>query len=219
MSCVVCDTILLHYDYRCKIEQRFRYILAKQRKAKHSAMNTIRIIGGQWRGRKLNFPDGEGLRPTGDRIRETIFNWLSPYIAGSHCLDAFAGSGALGIEAASRGAEQVTFLELFKPAYQQLIANQQLINATNCTIHLTDSLNWLTSHTGSYDIIFLDPPFGKDLVEKSLAIIVENNLLKDKGLVYVEMDSKEQLPSLQGFTIMKEKIAGNVCYRLLSYDR
>ncbi|MCF6776986.1 16S rRNA (guanine(966)-N(2))-methyltransferase RsmD [Thiotrichales bacterium 19X7-9] len=179
----------------------------------------LRIIGGQWRSRKLSFPSNvQHLRPTADRIRETLFNWLQQDIIGSNCLDVFAGSGALGIEALSRGANACTFVEKSHRAYLQLKKNLKLLNAQNTTCLSGDALKLLTKLDHNYDIIFLDPPFSQDLLAKLLTIIIENKLLKPNGLVYFEMDAQNELKLIldsDHWQLVKNKVSGNVHYGLL----
>ena len=119
--------------------------------------NQLRIIGGKWRGRKIKFPDIEGLRPTPDRVRETLFNWLSPVIIGAKCLDLFAGSGALGFEALSRGASKTVFVDSNNLVTQQLQYNQQLFQCSDIEIHKMSAEQYLQTTEKSFDIIFLDP--------------------------------------------------------------
>ncbi len=118
----------------------------------------IRIIGGQWRGRKLPVPDSAGLRPTTDRVRETLFNWLAPHLQQADCLDCFAGSGALGLEALSRYAASATLLELERPVAQQLSKNLQTLQASNGNVVQTNTLSWLAQDGHPFGIVFVDPP-------------------------------------------------------------
>ena len=188
----------------------------KQRKqsAKPSNKGSIRIIAGTYRGRKLPVLMAEGLRPTTDRVKETVFNWLMPYIQDSVCLDCFAGSGGLGFEALSRGAGQVSFVELNKSAVQQLQENQRLLKVTNSSVIQSDALTFIKSNTIKFDVVFLDPPFRKGFVEQT-AQLLNDNSLAENALIYVEMESEQneqQLPV--NWQLLKEKIAGQVVYRL-----
>lgn len=152
--------------------------------------NSLRIIGGKWRGRRLTFPDVPGLRPTHDRVRETLFNWLMHDIVGAHCLDLFAGSGALGFEALSRGASQVTFVDISLDVCHALRANSKLLDASAQTQILNqdvESLEGMT-FTSLFDIIFLDPPFGKGLLEPTLDWLAQSSLLAPAARVYVEVE-------------------------------
>jgi 16S rRNA (guanine966-N2)-methyltransferase len=188
----------------------------KQRKqsAKPNNKGSIRIIGGSHRGRKLPVLMAEGLRPTTDRVKETVFNWLMPFIQDSLCLDCFAGSGGLGFEALSRGASHVSFVELNKAAAQQLLENQRLLKSANISIVNSDVLIFIEKSIKKFDIVFIDPPFRKNLVEQT-AKQLDQHSLADNALIYVEMESEDnnqQLPT--NWTLLKEKIAGQVVYRL-----
>lgn len=182
--------------------------------AKHTG-NRLRIIGGQWRSRQLPFPDVEGLRPTTDRVRETVFNWLQPYLPGAQVLDVFAGSGALGFEALSREAEFVHLLEKNQKAAKQLQENAKTLNANNCNVHMGDSIQILASLNTPFDIIFLDPPFGKGLLPQCIELIDQHNLIKTLGWVYIE--SEQDLNDLsipKHWRLHREKKAGQVKLRL-----
>ncbi|PWY54682.1 16S rRNA (guanine(966)-N(2))-methyltransferase RsmD [Legionella qingyii] len=173
----------------------------------------IRIIGGLYRGKKLHFPDVEGLRPTPDRVRETLFNWLMHDIRDARCLDAFAGSGALGLEAFSRGAARVVFLEQSPKAYSNL---QKIITAFNSpTLKLlqTDALQYFQRSQEEFDIIFLDPPFAQNYLPQCLADITQGNILKRGGLIYLESPTIIDLDEKQWRQI-KLKHAGQVVYAL-----
>ena len=188
----------------------------KQRKQSEKPSNkgSIRIIAGTYRGRKLPVLMAEGLRPTTDRVKETVFNWLMPYIQDSICLDCFAGSGGLGFEALSRGAEQVSFIELNKAAAQQLLENQRLLKANNVSVLQSDALTFIKKNTTKFDLVFLDPPFRKGFVQQT-AQLLNDNSLAENALIYVEMESEkneQQLPA--NWKLLKEKIAGQVVYRL-----
>lgn len=186
--------------------------------------NHIRIIGGKWRGRKINFPATETLRPTPDRIRETVFNWLAPYIVDAACLDLFAGSGALCFEALSRGAGSVLALEKDPKVIAAIKSNAEILETgDNIKIIQADSIQWIHENKQntngaeeiSFDIIFLDPPYALNLLPKCFDLIKRHHLLKANGLIYLESDaplSEEFLT--QGFHIEKQKKAGNVYYGL-----
>lgn len=192
---------------------------AKGLKKGQGQTGNIRIIAGKYRGRKLPVLLAEGLRPTTDRVKETVFNWLMPYINDSHCLDCFSGSGSLGFEAASRGANQVTFLEMNKQAAEQLKQNSQLLKADNVVVHHTDALLHLAKKPEKpFDLVFIDPPFRKDLVEKTSELI-NNGWLATDALIYVEMESETTAQSVpSNWTLLKEKVAGQVAYRLYQTD-
>ncbi|MEX0950842.1 MAG: 16S rRNA (guanine(966)-N(2))-methyltransferase RsmD, partial [Gammaproteobacteria bacterium] len=146
----------------------------------------IRIIGGQWRHRQLPVPDRPGLRPTPDRLRETLFNWLQDCIQGARCLDLFAGSGALGFEAASRGAAGVVLVERDPALARALDEQVSVLQAAQMQVHCSEALHWLHQPQDPFDIIFLDPPFGTDLLSQSLELIAANAMLRAGGRVYVE---------------------------------
>lgn len=185
-------------------------------KSSGKSNNQLRIIGGQWRGRKLGFPDVDGLRPTGDRIRETLFNWLAPDIQGARCLDVFAGSGALGLEALSRGAESCLFLEKNLAAAQHLKANLHLLKADNGRVEQADSLQWLNSAQLShgFDIVFIDPPFALNLWEAAVAALETHNWLTDEAVIYLEAPRDAQLQLPANWHLHRDKQAGQVSYRL-----
>lgn len=188
--------------------------MAKHSTAKKSASGAIRIISGKHRGRKLPVLDAQGLRPTTDRVKETLFNWLMPYIQQSDCLDCFAGAGSLAFEAHSRGASSVTLCELDKGASRQLKSNIALLKATNMTVHQTDALAFLQQNATPMDIVFIDPPFRQGLATKA-AQLVDSHWLKKDSLIYLEVESElalDQLPS--SWQLLKEKVAGQVAYRL-----
>ena len=175
----------------------------------------IRIIGGQWRGRKLPVPDSAGLRPTTDRVRETLFNWLAPDIQQARCLDCFAGSGALGLEALSRYAASATLLELEKAVAQQLTQNLQTLKATHAQVVQTNTLSWLAQPGEPYDIVFIDPPFRKGLLEQTLQLLEDHRWLADGALIYVESEVENGTPPVPvNWQLHREKIAGQVAYRL-----
>ncbi len=179
--------------------------------------NTVRIIGGHYRGKKIDFPNAPGLRPTSDRIRETLFNWLMHDIRGARCLDAFAGSGALGLEAYSRGAAQVRFLETNPLIYQHLqnvIAGFQSPNLsiTQCSA-LTYLANQQPTHTTQFDIVFLDPPFAHLDLFECIRYLETSSLLVAGGLIYVESPHDLSLDP-QFWQQIKLKTAGNVVYGL-----
>lgn len=175
-----------------------------------------RIIAGKWRGRKISFDDAEGLRPTTDRIRETVFNWLQPYLPNSHCLDCFAGSGALGFEALSRGAESVLLLEQNPKTINNLKKNIEALTANNADMQCVDTLQWLEhQHAREFDVIFLDPPFSSDLLNQACKLLQKSNCLSDNAIIYLEhnIDSKINLPD--NWNTLKDKKSGQVIYQLL----
>lgn len=178
----------------------------------------LRIIGGQWRGRKLNFSAAPGLRPTTDRVRETLFNWLAPNIDGARCADLFAGSGALGLEALSRGASRCDFVDSSTAALTQIERHLEAVGATSrAGCHPLSALQFLRAARGTYDIVFIDPPFGKKLAEPACALLAEHGLLAAGALVYVETAASEPCPPVPpGWKLHREKRAGGVAYRLFT---
>jgi 16S rRNA (guanine966-N2)-methyltransferase len=179
------------------------------------AAGQIRIIGGQWRGRKLPVPDSAGLRPTTDRVRETLFNWLAPMIQQANCLDCFAGSGALGLEALSRYAGSATLLELERPVAQQLEKNLQTLRADNGKVIQTNALTWLAQAGEPFDVVFIDPPFRKGLLAQTLQLLEQHGWLADDAFIYVESEVEQgALPVPTNWHLYREKIAGQVAYRL-----
>ena len=188
----------------------------------HRANSTgqIRIIGGQWRGRKLPVLNAEGLRPTTDRNKETLFNWLMPYVNDARCLDVFAGSGGLGLEALSRYAAHCDFIELDNQAASQLESNLSLLKANevaSANVHKGNALNILNGlNKLPYDIVFVDPPFGKDLVAPALISLAENNLVQSGSVVYLEHESTLTTPKLPThWQVIKEKRTSALRYMLI----
>lgn len=180
--------------------------------------NQVRIVGGQWRGRKLSFPDLPGLRPTPDRVRETLFNWLAPVIAGSRCLDLFAGSGALGFEAASRGASRVILVEREPQIARVLREQAQLFCAETVEVMQADALQYLHGAPRDVDILLLDPPFGQGLLESALAVLAGGSL-PALSWIYLEAERSldgDQLSALlpYGFELFRSKATGQVGYHL-----
>ncbi|WP_457443699.1 16S rRNA (guanine(966)-N(2))-methyltransferase RsmD [Roseateles sp. P5_E4] len=174
-------------------------------------MGEVRIIGGQWKRSKLPVPDLPGLRPTSDRIRETLFNWLGQTLDGWRVLDAFAGSGALGFEAASRGADAVVMIEREAALVDGLRASQKRLQATALIIHRANALNWMLACPDRFDLIFLDPPFADNLFDRALAAATQ--LLAEGGLIYVESPGEVAPPA--GFMTWRQGRAGAVHYQLL----
>jgi 16S rRNA (guanine966-N2)-methyltransferase len=179
--------------------------------------NTVRIVGGDWRGRRLRFPDIAGLRPTPDRVRETLFNWLAPVIRGTRCLDLFAGSGALGFEALSRGAAALTLVERDRNAAQALrIAASELKAGPRAEIVERSAAAYLESAPAPYDVVFLDPPFDGHAVPATVATLVSRRLLRPGGYLYIEVPVAEALPPLPpGWRLHRSGRAGLVGYHLI----
>ncbi|SET42285.1 16S rRNA (guanine(966)-N(2))-methyltransferase RsmD [Thalassotalea agarivorans] len=178
------------------------------------ATGSIRIIAGKHRGRKLSVIDAQGLRPTTDRVKETVFNWLMPYLQDASCLDCFAGAGSLTFEAISRGVASAVAIELNGQAASQLENNKQVLQANNLTIEQGDALTHLKQPNQQFDIVFVDPPFNQQLVAKTIAAL-NNGWLAEDALIYIEMESNTPLDDLPAnWQLIKEKIAGQVAFRL-----
>ncbi len=183
--------------------------------------SSLRIIAGDWRGRKLPILTSDGLRPTGDRLRETLFNWLAPWLPGAHCLDLFAGSGALGFEALSRGAASATMLESHREVARQLRANRTTLGALKADIIEADALAWIRrdrdsdpSAAKAFDLVFVDPPFAADLWQKVLDLLEERRWLADHALIYVETPKDLPLHTPDNWTLHRRKITGAVSAQL-----
>jgi 16S rRNA (guanine966-N2)-methyltransferase len=179
----------------------------------------LRIIGGEWRSRKVPFPNVENLRPTPDRVRETLFNWLQNITPGARCLDLFAGSGALGLEALSRGASSVTFIDNSPAATYQLKDNLQTLKCQNGEVITSSAINWLearqTDTEARYDLVFLDPPFRKEMIPVICELLEKRNLLSDNAVIYIEAESElSQLLVPESWKENRSKTAGQVTYRL-----
>ena len=182
--------------------------------SKSAKTNQVRINAGVWRSRLLKFPDVEGLRPTPERVRITVFNWLGQDLTGKTCLDLFAGTGAFAFEALSRNAKNVTMIENSRVAYQSLIHNQLLLKAENCQIFSQDALQFLANNTQKFDVIFCDPPYNKGWLDKLLPIL--NQHLSENGVVYVEAEIAIQSDAI--WHVKKQDKAGNVYYHLIELN-
>jgi 16S rRNA (guanine966-N2)-methyltransferase len=176
--------------------------------------NKVRINAGEWRSRMLRFPDALGLRPTPDRVRQTLFNWLGQELHGQHCLDLFAGSGALGFEAASRYAASVMLVEQNPAVHRALTENAALLKAQQVRIQRMDALQFLAQDKQRFDVIFLDPPFGQGWLPKLLPLLPKH--LADEGVVYAE--GELQLQDGDGWQVLKHGKAGAVHYHLLKCE-
>jgi 16S rRNA (guanine966-N2)-methyltransferase len=176
----------------------------------------LRIIGGEWRGRRLNVIESEGLRPTPDRVRETVFNWLQVWVPGANCLDLFAGTGALCLEALSRGAKRVVMIEKAKTVADNLQQNLQQLGTDAATVINDDSQHYLQGQVEVFDIVFVDPPFKRsNLIEASMVTLAERGWVKSGSWVYIESRSELGAPILpSGWTLERSKIAGQVGYHL-----
>jgi 16S rRNA (guanine966-N2)-methyltransferase len=178
--------------------------------------NEVRIIGGAWRGRKLRFPSGvPGLRPTPDRVRETLFNWLREDVAGARALDLYAGSGALGFEALSRGAREVLFVDRDVRVCRHLVESLARFGSRAGVVRCTDAQALLRAGGEPFDLIFLDPPFEADALPALLKLIDAGGWLRPDGLVYLEGPESQGAPSLpEGWTLHRSRRAGEVGYHL-----
>jgi 16S rRNA (guanine966-N2)-methyltransferase len=177
----------------------------------------LRIIGGMWRGRKLRFPPSPEIRPTPDRVRETLFNWIAARLPGARCLDLFAGSGALGLESLSRGAAHVTFVERDAAAARELRARLSEWGASGAEVEHGDALRFLGSAGRPFDIVFLDPPFDSDFLTLAADRLENGGWLAPGALIYVECPARTGLPPLpETWTATKAKQAGEVGYHLLT---
>ena len=175
----------------------------------------IRLISGQWKGRKLPVREVEGLRPTTDRVKETLFNWLAADVRGSRCLDLFAGSGSLGFEALSRYASHVMMVEMDRGAAQQLAKNLQTLQSQQARIVNQDALTVLAGPSEPFDIIFLDPPFRRDLLDAVCQRLEQGGWLSAEALIYIERESEGEAPELPAnWLLLKDKQAGQVRYQL-----
>jgi 16S rRNA (guanine966-N2)-methyltransferase len=176
----------------------------------------LRIIGGRWRGRRIEFRAEPGLRPTPDRVRETLFNWLQPAIADSRCLDLFCGSGALAIEALSRGAAAATLVDVSARVLREVRQNLERLGASGFELVCADACEWLRTVPGRrYDIVFVDPPFGAGSAQRCVQLLGAADLLAPGARVYVEAGAGEAAPELPpGWALHREKFAGQVAYRL-----
>jgi 16S rRNA (guanine966-N2)-methyltransferase len=182
------------------------------------AANEVRIISGNWKGRKLRFPDAPNLRPTLGRVRETLFNWLMGRIDGSRCLDLFAGSGALGFEALSRGAAQVTLVESNGRTAQALRDNARALgaSASQCEIVCMPATRFLRQPRAPWEIIFLDPPFQDAALDSTLALILKGRLLAPAGVIYFEIPRRTPA-AFDDWVLVKEGTAGDTRFGLLSH--
>ena len=177
--------------------------------------NRLRIIAGRWRGRKLSFAPVPGLRPTPDRVRETLFNWLDPFIQGARCLDLYAGSGALGIEAASRGATDIVMVDRDPLVIRTLREQLQQLEFSGAQLIQQDVNNWLSTAATPFDIVFLDPPFRENSLPACIALLEASDWLAPAARVYIEAE-KGYTPALpDNWELYRSKHAGQVGYHLV----
>ncbi len=192
--------------------------MARVRRPGHTLPGRLRIVAGKWRSRLLQIIDEPELRPTSERIRETLFNWLSPIAEGAQCLDLFAGTGALGIEALSRGAAHVVFIEKSATLAAAIRKNLSELEAMSAEVCQRDAIEFLkNAEPKQFDIVFLDPPFDTELLSNSCSLLRENGWLKANAIVYLEHSrdtEKQVLPD--GWVVTQEKVAGKVSYSLVT---
>lgn len=182
-----------------------------------AAPGKVRIIGGKWRSRKLDVVEARDLRPTPDRVRETLFNWLQPWIDGATCLDLYAGTGSLGFEALSRGAAAVTMVDSNRTVTDALHRQALRLDAGGLRIVQEDAARFLASRPGSFDIVFLDPPFADQGLDQTIAALIDCGALHEGSLVYVESGG-EVAPDGVHLRTVKSARAGKVRFRLLAYS-
>ena len=174
---------------------------------------SVRIIAGRWRGRRIPLPPTD-IRPTPDRVRETLFNWLTPFIDGTMCLDLFAGSGALGLEALSRGAAGAWFVEMDEVAAAQLSETIEHLGCDSAKVIVADAVRFLELENGKFDLVLLDPPFG-DIDVGNLCTLLEAKWLNARAHIYLEMSRRTPLPALpENWSTIREKTAGQVRFAL-----
>ncbi len=179
----------------------------------------LRIIAGSWRGRKLSFLDREGLRPTTDRVRETVFNWLQMDLPGSRCLDLFAGSGALGIEAASRGASKVVMVDNDEATIDMLNKNIDLLSAQQVAAVYDNAINYVQNCDFMFDVVFIDPPYKLDVIAQCCELLESKQCLSDHAKIVIECDVGKDLVGLpDNWQCLKRKTAGQAAYHLFARE-
>ncbi len=186
--------------------------------SKSGKKGIFRVIGGQWKGRKLNFIEVEGLRPSLDRVRETLFNWLQTEIHGSKALDLFAGSGAIGIEALSRGADWVQFVELNSKAAGQLANNLDLLKTDKASLVTGNALKFIQTNQHEFDLIFLDPPFHKGIAQEVINLLAQSKWLKPGNKIYLEIEQGLTLDIPDTWQLSKDKKAGQLVYKMFEVN-
>ena len=187
---------------------------AKGRRARPHA-GRFRIIGGEWRGRRIAIPEAPGVRPTPDRVRETLFNWLAPVIEGARCLDLFAGSGALGLEALSRGAARVVFVDREPRVLACIGIALETVRCERATLARADGLRYLAREATLFDIVFLDPPYRENLVPQALDRLAAGGWLAPGASIYIESERQAGVPSPPpGWHVARSATAGQVGYHL-----
>ena len=190
-------------------------ILGYEKNKIDNKTETIHIIAGKWRGKKIIFSNIQGLRPTPSRVRETLFDWLQAKIKYSRCLDLFAGSGALGLEAASRGAMHVDLVEMNNTAVKLLQGNCRLLSANNCQVIESTAQTFLNFNRKDYDIVFLDPPYLDNIYTNIANLLTKNDVLVSNTHIYVEFSRAQNLPNLPTqWKLLSNKLASNMQYCL-----
>ena len=190
-----------------------------EKKLTDKKLNSVRINAGEWRSRILKFPDATGLRPTPERVRQTVFNWLGQDLTGFTCLDLFAGTGVMGFEALSRGATSVTLIEKSTSAYRALIENKQLLKADQAQIFHQDAMRFIECNKLKFNLIFLDPPYHQEWLPKILPLLPK--YLSADGCIYVEAEYaldkvlETMTEAAKAWKVIKQSKAGNVFYHLL----
>ena len=194
--------------------------MAKRQKQNNPRSGRLRIVAGNWRSRLLDIADVPGLRPTSERIRETLFNWLEPRIHGARCLDLFAGTGALGLEALSRGAGSAVFVEKSMLAVSTLTANIKTLDAERAVVRHMDALDYLRGeNTERFDIVFLDPPFAAGMIDDLCRLVADQKILANDAYIYIEQERSKTEPELPaGWDVLKNKTAGSVRYMLVRQE-
>lgn len=185
----------------------------RSNKTSKTSLNQVRISGGEWRSRLLRFPNVPGLRPTPDKVRQTVFNWLGQDMHGQNCLDLFAGTGAMGFEALSRGAKSLVLIEKSTAAYQALKENQQALKTEHVTVFNMDAQSFLAQNQQAFNVVFLDPPYNQGWLDKILPLLKPH--LATDGVVYVE--AEYALADTPQWRVIKHGKAGNVFYHLLKF--
>ncbi len=192
--------------------------LAKRIAENKTQPGRLRIVAGNWRSRLLEIADVPGLRPTSARIRETVFNWLAPRVAGARCLDLFAGTGALGLEALSRGAAACVFVEKSTKAANTLRTNIATLAAENAVVHETSDVKYLQQgNAAAFELLFLDPPFAAEMLPDVCGLLEQSSVLADSARIYIEEDRDQpELKLPERWQVLKTRNSGNVRYSLLA---
>jgi 16S rRNA (guanine966-N2)-methyltransferase len=200
-------------------KEKARADRSPRRIARGASSRVLRIVGGAWRSRRFRFPAGVDLRPTPDRVRETLFNWIASDVRGARCLDLFAGSGALGLEALSRGAQEVVFVERARPAALAIEALLEEWGGHRGQVVAGEALRYLEREGPPFGIVFLDPPFDDGLLQRALEALLERGKLLPDALVYVEFRARDGRPSTPAaLRRLREGRSGEVGYDLLRHS-